>query len=54
MYYFDFAYIVKCYLNDPDSEAVQDMVRTPLPLYSSALCSLKLPVPFTAAIVCGN
>jgi predicted nucleic acid-binding protein len=38
MYYFDSAYVVKCYLNDPDSEGVGDLVRTPVPLYSSALC----------------
>src|SRR5580693_8257172 len=38
MYYFDSAYVVKCYLNDPDSERVRDLVRSPVPLYSSALC----------------
>ena len=38
MYYFDSAYVVKCYLNDADSEAVRDLVRNPAPLYSSALC----------------
>jgi len=38
MYYFDSAYVAKCYLNDPDSELVRDMVRAPVPLYSSALC----------------
>jgi predicted nucleic acid-binding protein len=38
MYYFDSAYVAKCYLNDPDSDPVRDMVRTPVPLYSSALC----------------
>ena len=38
MYYFDSAYVAKCYLNDPDSEAVRDLVRTPVALYSSALC----------------
>lgn len=38
MYYFDSAYVAKCYLNDPDSERVRDLVRTPAPLYSSALC----------------
>jgi predicted nucleic acid-binding protein len=38
MYYFDSAYVVKCYLNDPDSERVRDLVRTPVPLYSSAMC----------------
>ena len=38
MYYFDSAYVVKCYLNDPDSEPVRDLVRTPVSLYSSALC----------------
>jgi predicted nucleic acid-binding protein len=38
MYYFDSAYVAKCYLNDPDSERVRDLVRSPVPLYSSALC----------------
>jgi predicted nucleic acid-binding protein len=38
MYYFDSACVVKCYLNDPDSERVRDLVRVPVPLYSSALC----------------
>jgi predicted nucleic acid-binding protein len=38
MYYFDSAYVAKCYLNDPDSERVRDLVRAPTPLYSSALC----------------
>ena len=37
MYYFDSAYVAKCYLNDPDSERVRDLVRAPVPLYSSAL-----------------
>lgn len=46
MYYFDSAYIAKCYLNDPDSEPVRDMVRTPVPLYS---CSLSI-VEVTSAI----
>lgn len=38
MYYFDSAHAAKCYLNDPDSELVRDLVRIPVPLYSSALC----------------
>ncbi len=38
MYYLDSAYVAKCYLNDPDSERVRDLVRTPVPLFSSALC----------------
>jgi len=38
MYYFDSAYVAKCYLNDADSEFVRDMVRTPVPLFTSALC----------------
>ena len=37
MFYFDSAYVAKCYLNDPDSDRVRDMVRNPVPLYSSAL-----------------
>jgi predicted nucleic acid-binding protein len=36
--YFDSAYVAKCYLNDPDSERVRDLVRSPVPLFSSALC----------------
>jgi len=38
MLYVDSAYVAKCYLNDPDSERVRDLVRVPVPLYSSALC----------------
>jgi predicted nucleic acid-binding protein len=38
MFYFDSAYVAKCYLNDPDAERVREMVRVPTPLYSSALC----------------
>jgi predicted nucleic acid-binding protein len=30
--------VVKCYLNDSDSERVRDLVRSPVELYSSALC----------------
>lgn len=46
MLYFDSAYVAKCYLNDPDSEPVRDLVRRPVPLYSSALCVTEV----TAAI----
>lgn len=38
MYYFDSAYVAKCYLNDPDSERVRKMVREPVELVSSAIC----------------
>ena len=38
MYYFDSAYVAKCYLNEPDADSVRNMVRLPIPLYSSALC----------------
>jgi predicted nucleic acid-binding protein len=38
MYYFDSAYVAKCYLNDPDSDRVRGLVQSPVPLYSSALC----------------
>ena len=38
MYYFDSAYVAKCYLNDPDSDQVRDLVRSPAPLYSSVVC----------------
>jgi len=38
MYYFDSAYVAKCYLNEPDSEKIWNLVRTPVGLYSSALC----------------
>lgn len=37
MYYFDAAYVAKCYLNDPDSERVRNLVREPVVLVSSAL-----------------
>jgi len=42
MYYFDSAYVAKCYLNDPDSESVRNLVRTPVPLYSSSLCIVEV------------
>ena len=38
MYYFDSAYVAKCYLNDPDSERVRDLVREPVTLVSSSIC----------------
>jgi len=38
IYYFDSASVAKRYLNDPDSELVCDLVRTPFPLFLSALC----------------
>lgn len=38
MLYFDSAYVAKCYLNDPDADAVRALVRDAVPLYSSALC----------------
>jgi predicted nucleic acid-binding protein len=38
MYYFDSTYVAKCYLNDPDSDRVHELVRQPVELYSSALC----------------
>src|SRR5579872_5903548 len=38
MYYFDSAYVAKCYLNDPDSERVRKMVGDPVELVSSAIC----------------
>jgi predicted nucleic acid-binding protein len=38
MYYFDSAYVAKCYLNDPDSEQVRGMVREPVELVSSSIC----------------
>jgi predicted nucleic acid-binding protein len=37
--YFDSAYIAKCYLTDPDSEDVRDLVRTCEELWS---CSLAI------------
>jgi hypothetical protein len=54
MYYFDSAYVAKCYLNDPDSESVRDLVRVPVPLYSSALCVPEVTLRFTAATVRSN
>lgn len=38
MYYFDSAYVAKCYLNDPDSERVRALVREPVELVSSSIC----------------
>ncbi len=38
MFYVDSAYVAKCYLRNPDSELVRDMVRTPVQLFTSALC----------------
>jgi predicted nucleic acid-binding protein len=38
MYYFDSAYVAKCYLNDPDSQRVRDLVKEPVELVSSAIC----------------
>jgi len=37
LYYFDSAYIAKCYLNDPDSERVRHLVREPVRLVSSSI-----------------
>jgi predicted nucleic acid-binding protein len=37
VYFLDSAYVAKCYLNDPDSERVRDLVREPTPLYSSSI-----------------
>jgi len=38
VYYFDSAYVAKCYLNDPDSSRVRDLVQEPVALFSSSLC----------------
>ena len=38
MYYLDSAYVAKCYLNDPDSERVRSLVRSPAALFSSSIC----------------
>lgn len=38
MYYFDSAYVAKCYLNDPDSAQLRDVVKKPVELVSSAIC----------------
>jgi len=38
LFYFDSAYVAKCYLNDPDSERVRRLVRKPAVLVSSSLC----------------
>jgi predicted nucleic acid-binding protein len=38
MYYFDSAYVAKCYLNDPDSEQVRKMVMEPVEMVSSSIC----------------
>lgn len=38
MYYFDSAYVAKCYLNDPDSGQVREVVRGPVELVSSSIC----------------
>lgn len=42
MYYFDSAYVAKCYLNEADSAKVWDLVRHPVPLYSSSLCIVEV------------
>lgn len=42
MFYFDSAYVAKCYLNEPDSEGVRDLVRTPAPLFSSVICIVEV------------
>jgi predicted nucleic acid-binding protein len=36
--------VAKCYLNDPDSELVRALARTPVPLHSSALCIPEVTV----------
>jgi len=38
MFYFDSGYVAKCYLNDPDSERVREMVREPVEMVSSSIC----------------
>jgi hypothetical protein len=44
--YLDTAYIAKCYLNEPDAQAVRAMVRGETDLYSSALCRAELACVF--------
>jgi predicted nucleic acid-binding protein len=36
--YFDSAYLVKCYLQDPESDRVRELVKRVEQVYSSALC----------------
>lgn len=43
MPYFDSAYVAKCYLNDPDSVAVQALVARPSIRYTSGLASAEVP-----------
>src|SRR5579859_5316909 len=36
--YFDSAYVAKCYLQDPESNKVRELVKRVQQVYSSALC----------------
>ena len=40
--YFDSAYVVKCYLNDPDSEKVRNLFKRSEAVCSSALCLVEV------------
>ena len=40
--YFDSAYLAKCYLQDPESNRVRELVKRVQQVYSSALCIAEL------------
>ena len=44
--YFDSAYVAKCYLNEPDAEAVRELARSASALHSSALCIAEVACVF--------
>jgi len=46
MYYFDSAYVAKCYINEPDSEPLREMVRAPAPRYTSVISIAEVSCAF--------
>jgi predicted nucleic acid-binding protein len=45
-FYFDTAYVAKCYLNEPDGKKVRKLARRADGLYSSSLCIAELACVF--------